>query len=211
MEILDCDNHLLVALKPAGIATQPHGGAPSLQEECKRWVKQKFQKPGAVFLEPVHRLDKEVSGIVLFARTSRALTRLQQAQRDRLFLKTYLAQVEGTLKEARGRLIHYLIHGDHCALIADQGDAEAKECILQYELVCESKGRTLLRIFLLTGRYHQIRCQLAAIGHPIIGDLKYGSSYQGALLLHHAQLKVPHPISKEGVEWQAPLPEYWEG
>ncbi len=188
--ILFCDNHVLVVDKPAGIPTQP-----DLVDLAKAWVKQKFNKPGNVFLEPIHRLDKPVSGLVLFARTSKALSRLQGEMRERQMEKIYHAWVEGGPKDDRGTLKHYLLHGSHRAEISPDG----KEAILDYEVIKREKNRTELRIKLHTGRYHQIRAQMAAVGCPVIGDEKYGSRerWSEGIALIAETLSFKHPTTQE--------------
>ncbi len=197
MDVLYCDNHVLAIDKPAMLVTQAtEGHRTSLEEQAKQWIKDKFAKPGAVFLHAVHRLDKEVSGIVLFARTSKALSRLNEAMREGKIHKTYHALVEGTMPSKRGTLEHKLEHGEHRAIVHPSG----KTAILHY-VVLEQKGDTaLVEVQLETGRYHQIRAQLAAVGCPIVGDKKYGSyrEFKGAgIALCHVKITFPHPISKE--------------
>jgi len=192
--ILFCDNHLLVVHKPAGIATQP-----DLCDLAKAWVKSTYHKPGAVFLEPIHRLDKPVSGLVLFARTSKALSRLQQQMREQQIEKTYEAWVEGSLEQDHAILRHRLIHGSHRAEISPHG----KEAVLEYTVLERKSGSTQLQIQLHTGRYHQIRAQCAAIGHPILGDTKYScrAAWKGeGIALKSVRLAFMHPISHEHVE-----------
>jgi 23S rRNA pseudouridine1911/1915/1917 synthase len=189
-DIIHCDNHLLVVNKPPGIATQP-----DLEELAKAWVKKKYQKPGKVFLEPIHRLDKSVGGLVLFARTSKALSRLQALMRERKISKTYHALVEGHLSKKEDTLKHFLIHGDHKAFLDPQG----KEAILHYKVLEEKNGNTRVSIDLATGRYHQIRAQFAAIKHPVLGDKKYGSQkpFQEGIALRHVRLEFKHPVTHE--------------
>lgn len=188
--VIYSDNHLLVVEKPAEMATQP-----DLTELAKAWVKKKYNKPGNVYLHPVHRLDKAVSGLVLFARTSKALSRLQEMMRERKIKKTYHALVEGKLPEEEGRLVHHLIHGSFRAEVSKDG----KESILEYHVLKHEKGVSLLEINLITGRYHQIRAQLSAIGCPVLGDEKYGSkrSWPKGIALHHSELEFEHPVTKE--------------
>ncbi len=190
--ILLCDNHILVVDKPADVATQP-----DLEVLAKAWVKKKFNKPGNVFLEPIHRLDKPVAGIVLFARTSKALSRLQEQMRERQMEKIYRAWVEGAPKEMKGELRHLLLHGSFRAEISPEG----KEAILEYEVLKKEKNRTELRIRLHTGRYHQIRAQMAAIGCPVLGDAKYGSkvSWDVGIALYAEELTFKHPVTHEVV------------
>jgi 23S rRNA pseudouridine1911/1915/1917 synthase len=188
--IVYCDNHILVVNKPADMATQP-----DLTELAKDWVKQKYNKPGAVYLHPVHRLDKAVSGLVLFARTSKALSRLQEMMRERKIQKTYYALVEGKVPAKEGKLVHQLEHSSFHAKVVKNG----KEAILTYKVLGQKKEATLVEIDLVTGRYHQIRAQFSAIGCPILGDEKYGSSKRWPLgiALHHSELRFEHPVTKE--------------
>lgn len=201
MEIIFCDNHLLVVSKPAGLSTQPHEGSKSsLQELAKAWIKKKFQKRGNVFLEPVHRLDKPVSGLVVFARTSKALSRLQAMMREHQIEKTYFAWVEGSLPQKEGTLEHYLVHDEHKARVVEPSHKEAKFARLHYKQLEEKKGKTLVEIRLETGRYHQIRVQFSAIGCPIVGDTKYANAAirkNDRIALHSGRLKFVHPVSKE--------------
>lgn len=195
--IIYCDNHLLVANKPSGIATQP-----DFEELTKAWVKKKYQKPGNVFLQPIHRLDKSVGGLVLFARTSKALSRLQALMRERKISKTYHALVEGYLPNKQDTLTHFLVHGDHKAFVSSQG----KEAILHYQVLQEKNGHTLVAIDLATGRYHQIRAQFSAIKHPILGDKKYGSKqpFHDGIALRHVRLELEHPITHEKCVFELP-------
>jgi 23S rRNA pseudouridine1911/1915/1917 synthase len=203
MQIIHCDNHLLIVSKPAGLSTQPHDGhTDNLLDQAKAWVKKEFQKPGKVFLEPIHRLDTPVSGLVLFARTSKALSRLQEMMRNREIEKTYIAWVEGTLPEDEGMLEHHLIHDEHRARVHPEG----KISRLRYKKLVEKSGRTRVEIELETGRYHQIRCQFAAISCPIVGDAKYGSTSswkKGEIALHHGRLKFTHPVTKLEVSFES--------
>jgi 23S rRNA pseudouridine1911/1915/1917 synthase len=187
--IVLCDNHILVVDKPAEVATQP-----DLTELARAWVKQKFNKPGRVFLEPIHRLDKPVSGLVLFARTSKALSRLQEQMRERHIEKIYEAWVEGSPKAMTGMLRHHLLHGAFRAEVSPQG----KEAILEYQVLKQEKNRAHLRLVLHTGRYHQIRAQLSAIGCPILGDTKYGSRvpWPHGIALRASELSFKHPVTK---------------
>lgn len=204
------DNHQLVVHKPAGLLTQPSGtDQESMESLAKTWIKTHYQKPGNVFLEAVHRIDKPVSGIVLFARTSKALSRLNVAMRDKQSHKMYLALVDGTLISPEGVLEHYLCHDEHQARISHKNDPNGKLARLHYRVRQQKHNHALLEIVLETGRYHQIRAQLAAIGHPIIGDNKYGSrqSFGGnAIALHHTLLQIPHPILGTPQRFESPCP-----
>ncbi len=208
-EIVFCDNHLLVAGKPAGLLTQPdETGSGSLEQFAKEWVKREFHKPGNVFLHCIHRLDKPVSGLVLFARTSKALSRLNEQSRDQEIQRTYVAEVEGILPQKEGRLDHYLIHGDHKAIVGKEGDADAKHARLTFKTIRFLEHSTLISIELETGRYHQIRAQFSAIGHPIVGDGRYGAKTGDAdsIHLHCAKLALKHPVTQEILEFSSPAP-----
>lgn len=170
----------------------------------KEWVKVRFHKPGNVFLEPIHRLDKPVSGIVLFARTSKALSRLQEAMRERVIHKTYYALVEGVPLLPESDLEHYLVHDSFRARVVAKGEEGGKQALLHYRVLSQQGGCALIQVELYTGRYHQIRVQLAAIGHPIVGDDKYGGRIlfeEQGIALHHGRIKFPHPVSKEILEF----------
>ncbi len=201
------DNHLLVADKPAGLLTQP---APdqleSLEMRAKQWLKEKHQKPGNVFLHAVHRLDKPVSGLVLFAKTSKALERLNASVRAKEFQKTYIALAEGELA-GNATLVHYLLHSEHHAQVVAKNHPQAKEARLSCKLLELRQHCSLIEIDLETGRYHQIRLQLSHIGHPIVGDAKYGSRtlFQG-IALHHTRLQITHPVTKEHLSFDSPPP-----
>ncbi|MCH9614776.1 MAG: tRNA pseudouridine synthase C [Chlamydiia bacterium] len=173
------DNHILIANKPPNIATQP-----DFQDQMRAYIKKKYKKPGEAFLEPAHRLDKPVSGLVLFARTSKALSRLNALMREQKIERVYLAKVSPPL-HGEGTLEDFMAHGDHRAIPGD------KRAVLHYR----SKG-DLVEIQLETGRYHQIRYQLAKFGHPIIGDTKYGGKGYSRLLLHSSQISLTHPVKK---------------
>jgi 23S rRNA pseudouridine1911/1915/1917 synthase len=210
VDILYQDNHLFIVNKPAGILTQPSGTEQeSLEQRAKDWIKIAYQKPGNVFLEAVHRLDKPVSGIVVFGRTSKALSRLGAFIRDRKTKKTYYALVEGCPAEQEGILQDYLVHGEHIAHIARQDDPQAKRARLSYQVIKKNNQTTLLAIKPETGRYHQIRAQLAHMGCPIMGDYKYGSqmSFAEGIGLHHGHLEIQHPTTLEWLLLEAPLPK----
>jgi 23S rRNA pseudouridine1911/1915/1917 synthase len=201
LDVLFCDNQVLVVNKPAGWLTQPDDtGRQSLEAAAKAWVQRKYNKPGAVFLHCIHRIDRPVSGLVIFARTSKALSRLNEASRANLIEREYTAEVEGILTQKKGTLEHYLIHGDYRAIVASRSNKEAKQAILHYQAIQTSetkKNTTRVTIELQTGRYHQIRAQFSAIGHPIVGDGKYGAKQSAdTIQLSCSRLAFPHPVSK---------------
>ena len=203
LNILYEDNHLLALNKPSGLLTQPSPTTEdSLETRAKAFIKERDNKKGNVFLHAVHRLDSQASGIVLFAKSQKALSRLSSAIREQQFQKEYIALVEGTSPPQLGRVITFLHHGDHRAEVLPPSHPLAKRSELVI-ISCQEQSahRWKLHIMLVTGRYHQIRAQLAALGYPIIGDTKYGSTVpfaENAIALHHSQLSFPHPtLDKE--------------
>jgi 23S rRNA pseudouridine1911/1915/1917 synthase len=200
-EVLYEDNHLLIVNKPAGWLTQPSPDNPdSLETACKQWLKDKYQKPGNVFLEAVHRLDKPVSGIVIFAKTSKALSRLNALTRNQQIRKIYHAWVDNKPLAKEGILEHYLKHGDHKAEVVSPSHPEAKLCRLKYRILDQKDALYLIEIELETGRYHQIRAQLAAAGCPISGDVKYGSKQlREHIALHHVRIEFLHPVTQQSL------------
>ena len=208
MDIVYIDNHLLAADKPHNLLTQPSGTERnSLEAQAKLFVKNEFHKPGNVFLEAVHRIDRQACGIVLFARTSKALSRLTEQIRNGSCRKIYRALVTGRMPQEEGDLEDWLLHDDFKAVVVSPKTDGAKRATLRYRLLeTRPDNRFLLEIQLETGRYHQIRVQLAHAGCPIIGDEKYGSTepYQnGAIALQHARLTILHPITKQSITFES--------
>jgi 23S rRNA pseudouridine1911/1915/1917 synthase len=207
------DNHLLGLYKPAGLLVQGDStGDPSLLDLGKHWLKARYAKPGRVFLGLVHRLDRPVAGVVLFARTSKAAARLSAQFRERRVSKEYLAVVHGRLARSDGDLTHHLVREGAFSRVTDAGTAGARAARLRFHRVGVHGDTTLVAVSLLTGRRHQIRVQLAAMGHPILGDLRYGASEplpngQIALLAH--RLQVAHPTLHAPVVLDSPMPEGW--
>jgi 23S rRNA pseudouridine1911/1915/1917 synthase len=208
--ILFKDNHLLAVNKPAGLLSQDSGtGLRNLEDWAREWVRIDKGKPGNVFLNAVHRIDRAVSGVVLFARTSKALTRLNEEIRSRSCKKIYHALVEEKPAKDTDQLVHWLSHAHHRAEICGEGDHGAQRAVLSYRALKQIENLTLLEIDLETGRYHQIRAQLAAIGCPIAGDEKYGAkqkSPNGDIALHHRRLEIMHPTLKIPVIIESPYP-----
>ncbi len=208
--ILYSDNHLLAINKPAGMLTQPSStGRDNLETRAKAWIKREKEKLGNVYLHSIHRLDRQVSGVVLFARTSKALSRLNKQMRERRIVKIYHALTSTRPFPTQGMLEHALKHGDHCAEIVGFDDPGAKPARLHYRLLKDlAEGLHLLEIRLETGRYHQIRAQLAAAGCPIEGDQRYGGSgpFAQGIGLHHREMRVRHPVNQEELHLIAPYP-----
>ena len=208
------DNHLLVLNKSPGLLTQPSGTEQdSLEQQAKDWLKVVYHKSGKVFLAAVHRLDKPVSGVVVFGKTSKAVERLNALMRSKQTRKIYWAWVEGYPPNSEGFLENFLAHDDFQARLVGEHHPKGKLARLTYRVLEYRMDRSLLEIELETGRYHQIRLQLSAIGCPIWGDYKYGSrqDYEpGAIALHHRSLQLIHPVSRASLTFEAPLPVAFE-
>lgn len=204
------DNHLLVLNKPPGILTQPSGTQQeSLEQRAKIWIKENYHKKGNVFLEAVHRLDKPVSGVVVFGKTSKALSRLNAAIREKQTQKIYWAWVEGVIPEEEGFLEHFLIHDDFHGKVVSSHHPDGKKGELSFKVLQREKDRSMVEILLLTGRYHQIRLQFSAYGFPIFGDQKYGGQRQydpEAIALHHRRLQLRHPVLQQDFSFEASCP-----
>lgn len=206
------DNHLLALNKPSGLLTQDSGtGRDNLEDLAKAFLKERDKKPGNVFLHVVHRLDRPVSGLVLAAKTSKALSRLNEAMRQRKLCKRYFALVKGVPVQTEGSLEHWLLHKDHQAYCVSSEVPGAQRAKLKYQVLANEQGVSLLDIELETGRYHQIRVQLATMGHPIWGDVRYGGPLHKdqIISLHHYRLSFPHPVSRKEVVLTLKAPPYW--
>ena len=200
------DNHLLVAVKPQGQLTQSdETGDLSLQDECKQYIKEKYQKPGEVYLGLVHRLDRPVGGLVAFARTSKAASRLSEQLRTHHMEREYLAVVEGEDLPARGDLRDWLLQGeDGLVRVVPEGTPGAKEARLRYERLGARDGTALVHLRLETGRKHQIRVQLSHLGYPIRYDMRYGHGERGRdISLFGAVLRLTHPTLKKEMTFTA--------
>lgn len=212
-QIIFEDNHLLVINKNAGQLVQgDKTGDESLLESIKNFIKIRDHKPGNVFLGLVHRIDRPTSGLVIYAKTSKALSRLTQMVKNREIKKTYWAVVAKEMIPQTQRLVHYLKKNEknNKAIIFTKPTEGAKEAILTYNIIKTLDNYLLLEIDLETGRHHQIRAQLSKIGASIKGDLKYGaprSNPDGGISLHARKLEFIHPVTKEHVEIVAPVPQ----
>ena len=239
MDILYEDNHIIAVNKsPGEIVQGDKTGDTPMSETLKQYLKEKYNKPGEVFLGVPHRLDRPTSGVVLFARTSKALSRLSEMFKEKSSIsnqssinsqssivqssikKTYWAIVQGAPKQAEGRLENYLVRNEpqnksyivdsQKSKVESQKLKDAKLAILTYRTLARGEHYTLLEVELQTGRHHQIRCQLAGIGCPIKGDLKYGakrSNPDGSICLHARQITFVHPVRKEPLTITAPVPD----
>lgn len=207
------DNHLIAVNKTSSDLVQgDKTGDNTLPDRIKAYLKNKYNKPGNVFCGVTHRLDRPTSGVVVFAKTSKALTRLNELFKTHEVKKTYWAIVKETPQQAAATLKHYLVRNEqqNKSYAYDLPRVDAKEAVLSYTTLAKSDNYFLLEINLETGRHHQIRCQLAKIGCPIKGDLKYGfarSNPDGGISLHARRIEFIHPVSKEKIDITAPVPE----
>ena len=219
MTVVYEDNHIIVVNKTASEIVQgDKTGDTPLSETVKEYLKVKYNKPGNVFIGVTHRLDRPVSGLVVFAKTSKALSRLNDMFRLGEEKKTYWAVVKERPKELEGELIHWMVRNEkqNKSYAYDTEKPNSKKAILRYKLIGHSQNYHLLEVDLQTGRHHQIRCQLAKMGCPIKGDLKYGSprsNPDGSICLHARRVRFIHPVSKEMIDLTAPLPagNLWNG
>jgi 23S rRNA pseudouridine1911/1915/1917 synthase len=215
-EVLYEDNHIIAVNKPSGALSQGDiTGDDPLGEEVKQYIKEKYHKPGAVFLGLAHRLDRPTSGILLFARTSKALERLNNMLKERKIEKTYLAIVKNKPPKENGTLKHFLtrMENKNITRASLKNSDGAKEAVLDYRLLKASNGFYLLEVKPYTGRQHQIRVQLSAIGCPIAGDVKYGyptANSDMSICLHAKRLQFIHPVSKIEIDVVAPTPKSGE-
>lgn len=213
MTVLYEDNHLIVVNKaPGEIVQGDKTGDKPLSEEVKEYLKVKYNKPGNVFCGVTHRLDRPTSGIVVFAKTSKALSRLNAMFKNNEIDKTYWAVVKKLPEKTEATLTHYLIKNERTnkSTAYDVEKPNTKKSVLHYKVIGQSQNYNLLEVDLETGRHHQIRCQLSKIGSPIKGDLKYGaerSNPDGSISLHARKIAFIHPVSKEKIEVVAPTPD----
>ena len=212
LQVLFEDNHIIIVNKRSGDITQgDKTGDKPLSDVVKNYIKRKFNKPGNVYLGVVHRLDRPTSGVIIFARTSKALERLNKMLREKKINKTYWAIVKGCPKKEKDTLINFLKKNPkkNKSSVYQHEISGAKRAVLHYQVIQKLDNYTLLEIDLETGRHHQIRTQLSAIGFPIKGDLKYGfnrSNKDGSIHLHARKIEFIHPVSKEHISLIAPTP-----
>lgn len=213
MELLYEDNHIIIMNKSAGQIVQgDKTGDEPLCETLKRFIKVRDRKPGNVFIGVVHRLDRPVSGVVMFAKTSKALSRLNAMFASGEIHKTYWAITRNEPEQPEATLTHYIttVERNNKSFASLTPHPGAKEARLSYRLIARSERYNLLEVNLMTGRKHQIRVQLSAIGCPVKGDLKYGdkrSNPDGSISLHARRIRFIHPVSKEEIDITAPVPQ----
>ena len=211
--ILYEDNHLIAVNKlPSEIVQGDKTGDVPLSEDVKQYIKQKYNKPGNVYLGVIHRIDRPASGVVVFARTGKALTRMNELVKERKIEKKYWAIVKNKPENDKGELRNFLLKNEkkNKSFVVESKKEGAKEAILTYCLINESRDYKLLEINLLTGRHHQIRAQLSAIGCPIKGDLKYGfdrSNKDASISLHARSVSFIHPVTKQQINILADPPK----
>ncbi len=233
LNILYEDNHIIAVYKPAGLLVQPASlsrsgeasarradggdktGDKSLLDKVKEYLKQKYKKPGNVFLGLVHRLDRNVSGIVLFGKTSKGASRLSEQFRDNEIQKIYYAVAEGELESKKGKLIHYLAKNENIrkASVSDSAKENYEMSELEYEVVRSNKNYSLLKIKLITGRFHQIRAQFSHTGHPLVGDSKYGSkekTQDNSVALCATEIEFRTATTDEVIKLKIKCPDFWE-
>ena len=212
MQVIYEDNHIIIVNKqPGEIVQGDKTGDRTLADDVKAYIKERYAKPGNVFLGVAHRLDRPVGGAVVFARTSKALSRLNEMFRNGDVHKTYWAIVAGRPQPGEATLTHWLVRNERLnkSFAHDSEVAGAKKAVLAYRTIGRGERYTLLEVNLMTGRHHQIRCQLSAIGCPIKGDLKYGSrrsNPDGCISLLARRVEFVHPVSKQRIVAEAPLP-----
>lgn len=216
LDILFEDNHVVAVSKPAGVASAHfQGGDETLDRAVKAYLKAKYQKPGNVFLGVVHRLDKPTSGVLLFARTSKAAARLSEQFRQGSIEKTYWAVVEGDVQRQAGSLEDWLYRDREIGRVevVEPRDEGAKQALLHYQKLGAHGGLTWLEVRPQTGRTHQLRVQLSHHGHPIYGDAKYGAvhTFAPGIGLHARALTFLHPVRYEPITLTAEVPRAWRG
>lgn len=213
MNVIYEDNHIIIVNKSSGEIVQgDKTGDTPLVETVRAYIKEKYNKPGNVFCGLTHRLDRPVSGVVIFAKTSKALERINNMLKNHEIKKTYWAIVKNPPKQNEGTLVNYLVRNEkqNKSYAYSTEKPNSKRAELNYKVIGKSDNYTLLEVNLITGRHHQIRCQLAAMGCPIKGDLKYGfdrSNRDGSISLHARSVEFTHPVSKELIHVEAPTPE----
>lgn len=212
LNILYEDNHIIVVEKKPNILSQSDiTGDIDLLSMVKKYIKERYNKPGNVYVGLVHRLDRPVGGIMVFAKTSKAAKRLNEQIKNHEFKKTYLAVLDGTLKNKNDKLVNYLYKDEKLkkSMVVDKSHLKAKLSELNYEVIGYNDDKTIVKINLITGRHHQIRVQFSNIGYPLVGDQLYGKENKKQIMLYAYKLEFIHPTTKEKMTYQI-LPEWKE-
>ena len=212
LNVLYEDNHIIVVEKKPNILSQSDiTGDIDLLSMVKKYIKEKYNKPGNVYVGLVHRLDRPVGGIMVFAKTSKAAKRLNEQIKNHEFKKTYLAVLDGTLKNKNDKLVNYLYKDEKLkkSMVVDKSHLKAKLSELNYEVIGYNDDKTIVKINLITGRHHQIRVQFSNIGYPLVGDQLYGKENKKQIMLYAYKLEFIHPTTKEKMTYQI-LPEWKE-
>lgn len=213
-EIIYEDRHLVALVKPARIpVASEDSGDQTLLDIVRAWNASRQAEGKKGYCVPIHFLDRPVSGVILFAISSKAATRLNELFRDREMNKTYVAVTSAVPRERAGTLEHWLAkdRDENRAQVVKSGAKDGKKCLLMYRVVATADGKALVEVKPVTGRSHQIRAQMAAIGCPLVGDVKYGAKggWDGRVALHAARLEFTHPVGGEAMRLLAPVPDYW--
>ena len=212
LNVLYEDNHIIVVEKKPNILSQSDiTGDIDLLSMVKKYIKERYNKPGNVYVGLVHRLDRPVGGIMVFAKTSKAAKRLNEQIKNHEFKKTYLAVLDGTLKNKNDKLVNYLYKDEKLkkSMVVDKSHLKAKLSELNYEVIDYNDDKTIVKINLITGRHHQIRVQFSNIGYPLVGDQLYGKENKKQIMLYAYKLEFIHPTTKEKMTYQI-LPEWKE-
>ena len=212
LNVLYEDNHIIVVEKKPNILSQSDiTGDIDLLSMVKKYIKEKYNKPGNVYVGLVHRLDRPVGGIMVFAKTSKAAKRLNEQIKNHEFKKTYLAVLDGTLKNKNDKLVNYLYKDEKLkkSMVVDKSHLKAKLSELNYEVIGYNDDKTIVKINLITGRHHQIRVQFSNIGYPLVGDQLYGKENKKQIMLYAYKLEFIHPTTKEKMTYKI-LPNWKE-
>jgi 23S rRNA pseudouridine1911/1915/1917 synthase len=214
LEILYADHHLVAVNKPARVpVASEDSGDETLLEMVRVWNAERQVDGKKGYCVPIHFLDRPVSGVIVFALSSKAAARLNEKFRDRKMKKTYIAVTEPRPRESAATLEHWLAksHDENMATVSGPSDKDAKKCVLSYKVKEASGARAVVEVMPVTGRSHQIRAQMAAIGSPLVGDVKYGADkgWSGCIALHAAALEFDHPVGGRPMRIMAPVPAYW--
>ena len=203
IKVLFEDNHVIAAVKPPGVPVMPdNSGDKSMLDMVKEYIKEKYNKPGEVFIGLVHRIDRSTGGVMVFAKTSKGASRLSQQIREKQFQKKYIAVVSGIMQNRSGTMKNFMIKDtkNNKSSVVRAGTPDAKEAVLEYEVMKETEEFSLVKINLVTGRHHQIRVQFSSRGHILFGDVKYGSPGKGKLGLWAQEISFRKPVGGDNIK-----------